>query len=143
MKEVIKYANCFICGDQNHHGVQAKFFFDGEKASTEVEATSAFEGYRGIYHGGVLSSLLDEVMIKAILAQDIYAVTAELTIRFVNPVRVGDRVKLSGWVTESKGRLYLTEGKAEGFDGKIYATATAKYIRAGDDFKAELMSSVV
>jgi len=142
MKEVLKYSHCFICGDQNHHGVQAKFFFDGQKATTSIEASAAFEGYRGIYHGGVISSLLDEVMIKAILAQDIYAVTAELTIRFVAPVRIGDRVELTGWVTASKGKLFFTEGKAEGADGRIYATATAKYIRAGDDLRDELMNSI-
>lgn len=142
MKEILKYSNCFICGDRNSHGLHARFYFDGEKATTEVEASSSFEGYRGIYHGGVISSLLDEVMIKAILAREIYAVTAELTIRFVTPVRVGDRIKLTGWVTGTKGKLYFAQGEATGQDGRVYATASAKYIRARDDFEQELMNSI-
>ena len=75
MKEVAKYPHCFVCGDQNVHGLKAKFFFDGEKAFTEVTADGSFEGYRGIYHGGIIATLLDEVMIKAILAQPVTAVT--------------------------------------------------------------------
>ena len=47
MKEVLKYANCFVCGDENHHGLKARFFYDGEKATTEVTASPEFEGYRG------------------------------------------------------------------------------------------------
>lgn len=143
MKEVRKYPNCFICGDQNQRGVQAKFYFDGEKAMTRVKATPAFEGYQGIYHGGVIASLLDEVMIKAILANEVYAVTAELTVRFVSPVRVGDEIELTGWVTGSKGRVYFAEGQAIGEKGKVFATASAKYIRAGDELKSELMKSIV
>lgn len=142
VKEVVKYSGCFICGESNDHGVKARFFYDGEQAVTEVTADEIFEGYRGIYHGGVLSALLDEVMIKAILAEDIYAVTAEITIKFIRPVRTGDRIKLTGRVITKKGRLYLTEGQAVDGDGKAFATATGKYIEARPGLKEILVQSI-
>ena len=142
MKEVLKYANCFVCGDENHHGLKAKFFFDGEKAITEVTASPDFEGYRGIYHGGVISSLLDEVMIKAILAQEKYVVTVELTIRYQAPVMIGDRITFTGKLMKSKGRVYFTEGEATGPEGQVFATATAKYVEAGPEMKEQLMKSI-
>lgn len=142
MKEIVKYANCFVCGDQNNHGLQAKFFLDGDKAVAHVTASQRFEGYRGIYHGGVLSSLLDEVMIKAILAEQRYAVTVELTIRFIAPVRVGDKLTLSGKITKTKGKITFTEGQATGSDGRVFATASGKYIEAGPGLKEQLLKSV-
>ena len=141
MKEVLKYSNCFICGDDNCHGLKARFYYDGQEAFTEIETGESFEGYRGIYHGGVISSLLDEVMIKAILAEEIFAVTAEMTVKFLAPVLIGAKIKFTGRVVKHKGRLYFTEGFAVGSDGQIYATATGKYIEAGDELKQQLMKS--
>ena len=142
MEEIAKYSGCFVCGDKNDKGLNARFFYDGTKAITELVATEQFEGYRGIYHGGVLSTLLDEVMIKAILALDIYVVTAEITVRFVAPVRIGDNLSLTGWVTKQKRRVFHTEGRAVDQDGNLLATATAIYVEANPDLKTELMQSI-
>lgn len=142
MKEIAKYSGCFVCGDSNDRGLKAKFYFDGEKAITEVIADKLLEGYHDIYHGGILSTLLDEVMIKSILAIDRYAVTAEMTVRFLRPVRTGDRISLTGWVTKHKGRIFLTKGQATGSDNSLFATATGKYIEADRQMKSLLMNSI-
>ncbi len=142
MKEIAKYSGCFVCGDQNSHGLQAKFYYDGERAVTEVVADRMFEGYRGIYHGGIMAALLDEVMIKAILAQERFVVTVEMTICYHKAVRTGDRIRFSGRLVSNRGRLFLTEGEAVDNDGKPFATATAKYVEAKEDFKQELQTSL-
>ena len=138
MKEIVRYRKCFVCGEENEHGLKARFFWDGHKAYTELDAQVIFEGYPGIYHGGILSTLLDEVMIKAILADDIYAVTAEMTVKFKRPVRVGDKLKFSGWVESSKGRIYYTKGEVTDSEGNMYATATGKYLEVKSDLRSEL-----
>ncbi|MFH1686586.1 MAG: PaaI family thioesterase [bacterium] len=142
MKEVAKYSRCFVCGLENDSGLQARFFFDGRRALTSITADERFVGYHGIYHGGIISTLLDEVMIKAILAQDLFAVTAELTVRFLAPVRTGDEVDFSGWIVRRRGRLYVTEGEARLRTGSLVATAQAKYIEADSGLESELRSSV-
>ncbi len=142
MEEVLKYKHCFVCGDEHPTGLKAKFLYDGEKVITEITADRQFEGYAGIYHGGIISTLLDEVMIKAILAEKKYAVTAELTVRYHRPVRVGDHVKFHGRVTEQKGRMYITAGEAFSDDGRPFATATGKYIEAKPSLRNELLKSV-
>ena len=130
MKEILKYPGCFVCGDLNQFGLQAKFFYDDGRAICEVSADERFEGYRGIYHGGIIATLLDEVMIKAILAVDCYAVTAEMTVRYRAPVRIGDQLKFVGRVVRRKGRVYLTEGEVTVGSDQVVAMATGKYIEA-------------
>ena len=142
MKEILKYSNCFVCGEKNIGGLKARFFYDGEKAFTEIEASPDFEGYHGIYHGGVISSLLDEVMIKAILAKDLYVVTAEMTVRYKKPVTVGTRLIVSGQLTHQKGRMFFAEGILKDNTDTIYATATGKYIEADESLRAQLMKSI-
>ena len=86
--------------------------------------------------------MLDEVMIKALLAEEVYAVTVEITVKFRRPLRTGEKVRFLGRVTGNKGRVYFTEGEALGDDAKPYATATAKYIEARAELRRELMQSV-
>lgn len=142
MQEVVKYAHCFVCGDQNRQGLQAKIFFDGKEAFCELDAIARFEGYAGIYHGGIISTLLDEVMIKAILAQGMYALTAELTVRFHSPIETGERLRVSGRVVNSRGRILSTEGQIVASKERLCASATAKYLEAGPRMKEELLRSL-
>jgi len=141
-KLIPKYSGCFVCGEQNHHGLQTNFYYNGTEAYADVTALPRYEGYKDIFHGGVMATLLDEVMLKAILALDKYCVPAEMTVRFVRPVMVGDQVRLVGRVTRQRGRVYITEGEAVGSDGQPYATATAKYIEADGNLKAALLQSL-
>ena len=142
MKEILKYSRCFVCGDQNEHGLQAKFYLEGDQAVARLTTRPEFEGYRGIYHGGIISSMLDEVMIKAILARDIFAVTAELTVRFQKPVGIGIELTFSGEITEHKGRIFLTSGKVCDNSGVVYATAAGKYLEARPELKDRLKDSI-
>ena len=142
MKEVVRYTHCFVCGDKNEHGLQAKFFYDGEQAVCDVVAREQFEGYRGIYHGGIVSTLLEEVMIKAILAENRYVVRAELTVRFLKPIKSGDKIRFTGRVTKNKGRVFFTEGQASSTDGQVFATAIGRYIEPDSDLTATLKNSV-
>ena len=142
MREVVKYSHCFVCGDENEHGLKARFFDDGDQVITELVTQPIFEGYRGIYHGGIISTLLDEVMVKAILARNVLAVTAEITVRFRQPVGIGVKLRLSGRITRVKGRVYLTEGEAVGEDGTVYATAKGSYIEAPTELHSILSESI-
>ena len=142
MKEIPKYGNCFVCGDHNEHGLQARFYLVEGKAVARLVTREQFEGYRGIYHGGVISSMFDEVMIKAILARDVFAVTAEMTVRYQKPVGIGVELTFTGEIVDQKGRIYLTAGKVSDDSGTVYATATGKYLEAKPDLQARLKESV-
>ena len=141
MKEVVRYAGCFVCGESNSHGLKARFYYDGKEASCQLTADEQFEGYSGIYHGGIIATLLDEVMIKAILAEGYSVVTVELSVRYHNAVRVGDKLRVSGFTIKRRGRVFLTEGKIVSESGVVFASATGKYLEADSDLRQTLMQS--
>ncbi len=142
VKEIPKYTGCFVCGDENPRGLQARFFYEDGKAVTKVEAAAQYEGYAGIYHGGIVATLLDEVMIKAIIARDKLAVTAEMTVKFLHPVRVGDTLEFSGWITATRKRVHYTKGEVRAPDGLLYATAQGTYVEAKPELKDDLLRSL-
>ncbi len=130
-----------MCGQENSNGLKARFFHDGSCATTTVVTTPEFEGYRGMHHGGIVATLLDEVMIKAILAEEIYAVTAEMTIRFRRPAKTGVSLTYCGRITGRKGRTFFTTGVVTDPDGNIIAEGTGKYIEAKPELKMLLLQS--
>jgi uncharacterized protein (TIGR00369 family) len=142
MKEIAKYSGCFVCGERNEIGLRARFFYDGEKAVTDINAEEIYAGYKNIFHGGIVATLLDEIMIKALLAEDIIVVTAELTVRYKKPVYSGDRLHFEGWKTGEKGVVYFTKGKAVNHSGEIVAEASGKYVKPISGLSGKLLESL-
>lgn len=142
MKEIVKYSGCIVCGDKNEIGLQARFYWDGNRAVSDITATEAYAGYRHIFHGGITSTMLDEIMIKALLAEELFVVTAEMSVRFKKPIFSGDSLHFEGWKTGQKGPLYLTEARVTNQHGDIVAEATGKYVRPGDELAARLRDSL-
>lgn len=125
-----RYPQCFVCGDKNPFGLNVTFYVDEDKVVAEYTAGSHFQGFKDILHGGILSALLDEVMIRAVLARGIMSLTSEIKVRFKKLVRVGDRLFLEGRVVEDKGRIILTEGKITNQDNEVVAWGEGKFFRA-------------
>lgn len=93
----------------------------------EFIPNEALEGYKGLLHGGILSSLLDEVMIKAVLAKGVLCVTAELAVRYKKPAALAERLSLFGYIEKENGRIYTTKGWAKNRKGELVAEAAGKY----------------
>ncbi len=124
----IKYNRCFGCGSENPVGLKLDFASENTGSSAWFDSPSRYEGYDGVIHGGIIATLLDEAMAKEILARGLIAVTADLGIRYRNPLKVGTRVKVSGKITQQKSRTIHASSVIEDEQGKIYAEATAVYI---------------
>lgn len=98
-----------------------------------------FEGWEGIAHGGILCTVLDEVMAWALVGSDNWGLTARLSVDFRKPVEVGRSFLAEGWVTRSRRRLVYTSGRlVDAESGAELATAEGIYVAAGGARKEEL-----
>jgi acyl-coenzyme A thioesterase PaaI-like protein len=140
---VVNYSGCFICGEDNPAGLRLDFYFDPEtkKAYTEFIADRNYEGYRDILHGGIITSVLDEVMVKAILASGILVVTSRLKVEFKQPAEIGRKLRAEGWITGQKGRVFFTEGHLFGGNNEIVATGEGVYVLAEGELAGKLKKS--
>ncbi len=131
--------NCFACGTLNEHGLGLEIHVETGRSWTELELESRFEGWEGIAHGGILCTILDEVMAWALVAEDNWGVTARMSVDFRKPVPVGTTLRADGWVTRSRRRLVETEARiVDATTGVELATATGVYVAAGEERKREL-----
>ena len=100
---------CFACGRENPSKVH--------------------QGYRDITHGGIITTVLDEAMIQAAIAEGINPITAEINIRFKRPLMADEETIVRAEITKRGAKLieaYACLLKKE--DGSIIAEAHAKLI---------------
>jgi len=131
--------NCFACGTLNTGGLHLDLHVDGERCWTDLEIPERFQGWDEIAHGGIVATILDEVMAWSLVDADNWGLTARLSIAFKRPVPLGRPIHAEGWITESRRRVITTAGRmVAGGSGEVLATAEALYVAATDDRKREL-----
>mgnify|MGYP001277461808 FL=1 len=108
--------NCFVCGPHNAIGLRVKFQLDGDVCRGEFTPGRDHCGYDGITHGGILFSLLDDVMANWLYLKGLRCVTAKCEIRYRNPLPVGCRVLLAGKSLKRKLIVVVMEGLASRAD---------------------------
>jgi uncharacterized protein (TIGR00369 family) len=125
---------CFGCGRQNPIGLKLTFFDSGDSVSAPWTPSREHQGYEGIVHGGLITSVLDEVMSWAIYARQIWAVTGSINVRFRKPVRIGDQLTARAWVESASGRqVDVRASLVRDDDGQVLAESTALFIRVSEE----------
>jgi acyl-coenzyme A thioesterase PaaI-like protein len=131
--------HCFACGELNEIGLHLKLNLEHGRCWTELELPRRFEGWEGLVHGGIICTILDEVMAWSLVSEDNWGVTARMSIDFKKPLLVGQAIRAEGWITESRRRVHETGARiVDTKTGEELATATAKYVAATDSRKREL-----
>ncbi len=120
---------CYVCGEDNPLGHKIIFTTDGERVQVRYTPDVNRQGYKGIIHGGVLCTLLDETMGWApSLKSDRMFVTGELTIRFIKSFPTGREMIVEAWAERVSKRLALVAGEVRDEEGTLYASAKGKFL---------------
>jgi uncharacterized protein (TIGR00369 family) len=131
--------NCFACGTLNVHGLHLELHAADDRCWVELSLPERFEGWEGIAHGGIVCTLLDEVMAWALIDHDQWGLTARMSVEFKRPVPIDRPVRAEGWVVSARRRLVEAEGVVvDARDGTELARATATYVGAPESRKDEL-----
>src|SRR5689334_9197835 len=102
---------CFACGELNEQGLHLAIHTDPSGAWTETTLEPRFQGWEAVAHGGVVCTLLDEVMAWSVIGRGMWGVTARLNVTFRRPIPVGRPVRAEGWVVEENRRAHRAEGR--------------------------------
>ena len=129
--------HCFICGVDNHHGLQLAFYHD-ENGTVYAEATvpDQFQGYPGTVHGGVVAALLDEVAMRAAMVEDAndFKVTARMTLRYRRRVPTEQPLQMIGWIEHEGGRASKATAEIRLPDGSLGAEVEALMVDYPEPF---------
>lgn len=124
---------CFVCGPSNPIGLGVRFRLDGELCRAEFTPEKKHAGYDTVTHGGIVFSLLDDVMANWLWLKGIKSFTARADIRYRAALPVGTPVRLEGECVKRRGRLAEMAGRVIRIDDdSVVAEATGRFMIAVD-----------
>lgn len=124
---------CFGCGPENEAGLQLTFEMrpDG-RLRTRFVPQPHHAGWEGILHGGLMATLLDEAMMAYLYRIGVNAATAELTIRYRRPVKLGEELVVEAWEEARRGRLFRMAAEARRSEA-VVARASASCLATPEE----------
>lgn len=125
---------CFGCGGANEAGMKLTFEQDdvNKKIVGRFVMGERYQGGGGLLHGGIIAMLLDEAMGKVCRFRRVQAVTAEMNIEFVKPIRVDQEITVEAFETAFRGRNVFQWGEIRDVQGQLLARGRARFVVIGE-----------
>ncbi len=145
MERLPQTHSCYVCGIDNPLGLRLGFESDLRIARVRLRFRAEHVGFRATVHGGVLATVLDELMVWgcAVITQKL-AYCAKMTVRYQRPVAPGTPVIGIGELVEDRrGRLFLARGELRDEEGRLLAESTGKYLPILGEPSPEMLADFV
>jgi len=137
--------SCFVCGEANPVGLNLRFETDGRLVRAKFSPRPEHAGFQGVVHGGLIATVLDEIMFWACAVQTRrLTLCGELNVRFLSPMPPdGEFIVTAELVTDRKGRIYEAKASVQDARGIELAKATGKYLPIKNADVSHLASDLV
>src|SRR5437667_255803 len=113
---------CLVCGTENPFGLKLRFEVVDDGLRTEWIAEKRFQGYAGVLHGGIIATILDETMVNLPWKRDgIPVISAEMSVRFIQPAKIGDHLVFTSRVSDVSKRLISATSICKTASGTLIA----------------------
>lgn len=115
---------CFVCGPKNPIGLKLDFaLLDNDTLETRFTPQKVHQGYADVVHGGILATILDEVMVNLPIKLGHKAVTARMEVNLKRPARVGQELVFTAQLVGETRRTLQARARAQTVDGTVVAEA--------------------
>lgn len=130
---------CFGCGGANAEGMKLAFEQDDERKRIvgKFRMDARYQGGGGFVHGGIIALLLDEAMGKVCRFRAVRAVTAELTVEYLKPVRTAEEIEIEAFESEQQGRSLFHRGEIRNAAGDLLARGRGRFVMVDGEKYAE------
>ena len=129
----------FVSGVENSRGMKMIPVIKDRKIYAKYVFDKSFEGGPGLVHGGILSTVLDEMMGYATFTQNLFCVTANLNVNFRAPSPVEKEFEIYAWVKNIDGKKVYTESVIQS-EEIIHVESDGLFIDLGQDAAREYFS---
>lgn len=125
---------CLVCGLKNPFGLHTAFYeLDNKELLAVFTPREEHQSYPGRLHGGIISTILDEAVGRAIMMhteKEVWGVTVDLQVRFKKPVPLDQELRVVGRITKDSSRFFEGAGELLLEDGSVAAECHGKYLKA-------------
>ena len=133
-----EYPLCFGCGQANPIGLRLDLQADGEGLTAEFVPREEHQGWPGIVHGGIIASLLYEVLENFTYRRGVVTMMKEMRTRLRRPAPTGSRLVARSWLESREGRAMNVAASLTGEDGELIAEGDAVLVELSQGQKERL-----
>lgn len=121
---------CFGCGEANDAGMHLPFQRDetAKRVRGSFRLGARYQGAPGMIHGGIIALVLDEALGKVCRFHDVRAVTAELTVEYLRPIKVDQEIHVEAFHVERKERNLIHQGEIRDVQGRVLARGRGRFV---------------
>ena len=124
--------SCSVCGPDNPISLGVRFRLQGDVCKGEFTPLKEHSGWEGVTHGGIIFSVLDDVMANWIYLNGMKGYTAKCEVRFRNPLPTGCKVLLEGLPIKQRRNMVILEGRVNRADNDaLIADCQATFMLVG------------
>lgn len=135
MKVTSKQKNsrmCYICGMDNPQGFKAPFYnMEDGSVMTKFRYDSVHQSFPMRVHGGLISTMLDELACRAywVIDETVLGATMSMEVKFRKPVPYDTDIYGRGIVVNDMKKFFTSDVYLLDCESNVLANATVKYIK--------------
>ncbi len=132
------WGSCFGCGPEHEGGLHLAFVREGDVVRAGITLETRFQGAPGLAHGGIVTTILDDLSGAVPVALGQRAVTANLDVDFLAPVVIGRPLVAEAWLASFEGRKIriasrlLDDGRPVAVGRALFLTVPREHFRGPD-----------
>ena len=141
--------HCFACGTDNPIGLNMQFYRMDDMVCSDIVLERNHEGWENMAHGGIISTLLDEVMSWTVMVfKRTFLVTRKMDIKYIKPVPLGTPLTARGKILHDPGTSKITvRGEIVDAEKRLLVRSKGEFIMlpqekltsVSQDLKEEMM----
>jgi len=122
--------HCFACGTANPIGLNLEFYCLGDVVCSEITLEKVHEGWDNMAHGGIVSTLLDELMSWAIMySKRVLLVTRKMDVKYIKPVLIGSPLTVTGrLMDDSEPPKIKARGEIRDNEGRLLVRSNSEFV---------------
>ena len=122
------YPNCFGCGQENPIGLRLSFANEGDALVTRFVPREDHQGWPGIVHGGIIATLLYEVLENFSYQQGIVAMMKRMETNLRRPGKTGVEIVAKAWLAGRSEKEMQVSATLTNGDGTLIAEGSAELV---------------
>ncbi|HEX6804053.1 MAG TPA: PaaI family thioesterase [Terriglobales bacterium] len=121
---------CFACGPDNVDGMRLNFTTDEarRRCSCSFRLGKRFTGPPAHCHGGIIATILDDAMGKLNKLYGVVAVTSKMTVEYLRPVPLYQRLRVESHHVSRRGRRLTRVAEIRNQRGMVLARSRGVFI---------------
>lgn len=129
------FGDCFGCAPHNTIGLKLQFWYTEKGCVSYHSIPKDYCGFKGLVHGGIIATLLDEVAAWTIITHLFrVGITVQITVKYLKPIPTEEDLTIEAEIIEHIGENVVVLARILSKKELVLAEAESKWLIPSNSF---------